>query len=77
MTVKFIPQAGVNMVKSVGAKVGGALAAFGRKLWYWRDDLSPINARRLANFTANRRGYWSLIIFSVLFYWLNNYLNQI
>jgi len=29
--------------------------------------LSPLNQRRLANFRANRRGYWSLWIFSVLF----------
>ncbi len=28
--------------------------------------LSPLNARRLANFHANRRGYWSLWIFTVL-----------
>ncbi|WP_205014695.1 ABC transporter permease [Rhodoligotrophos appendicifer] len=29
--------------------------------------LSPINRRRLDNFKANRRGYWSLWIFLVLF----------
>lgn len=29
--------------------------------------LSPLNHRRLANFKANRRGYWSLWIFLVLF----------
>jgi microcin C transport system permease protein len=29
--------------------------------------LSPLNRRRLANFKANRRGYWSLWIFLVLF----------
>ena len=29
--------------------------------------LSPINQRRLANFKANRRGYWSFWIFVVLF----------
>jgi microcin C transport system permease protein len=29
--------------------------------------LNPINRRRLANFKANRRGYWSLWIFLVLF----------
>ena len=29
--------------------------------------LSPINERRLANFRANRRGYWSFWIFMVLF----------
>lgn len=33
---------------------------FGRKL-------TPINQRRLANFRANRRGYWSFWIFLVLF----------
>ena len=29
--------------------------------------LSPLNQRRWRNFKANRRAYWSLIIFSVLF----------
>jgi len=29
--------------------------------------LSPINARRMENFKANRRGFWSLWIFLVLF----------
>jgi microcin C transport system permease protein len=29
--------------------------------------ITPITARRLANFRAHRRGYWSLWIFSVLF----------
>ena len=32
-----------------------------------RYALSPINARRWRNFKANRRGYWSLWIFLVLF----------
>ncbi len=32
-----------------------------------RFRLSPINRRRLANFKANRRGYWSFWIFLVLF----------
>jgi len=32
-----------------------------------RFSLSPINQRRLSNFKANRRGYWSLWIFLVLF----------
>ena len=31
------------------------------------DKLSPINQRRVANFKANRRGYWSLRIFLTLF----------
>jgi microcin C transport system permease protein len=30
-------------------------------------SLTPINRRRLANFRANKRGYWSLWIFLVLF----------
>ena len=29
--------------------------------------LSPINRRRLANFKAHRRGWWSFWIFLVLF----------
>jgi microcin C transport system permease protein len=32
-----------------------------------RFQLSPVNQRRLANFRANRRGYWSFWIFLVLF----------
>ena len=28
---------------------------------------SPLNQRRWSNFKSNRRGYWSLIIFSILF----------
>src|SRR5690348_759759 len=30
--------------------------------------LSPLTRRRLANFRANRRGYWSLWVFAVLFF---------
>ncbi len=29
--------------------------------------LSPLNQRRLSNFRANRRGYWSFVIFMILF----------
>lgn len=29
---------------------------------------SPLNRRRLANFKANKRGYYSLILFSILFF---------
>ena len=29
--------------------------------------MAPINQRRIENFKANRRGYWSLWIFLVLF----------
>jgi microcin C transport system permease protein len=44
---------------------GKAVAPVGetpRRRW-----LSPLNQRRWVNFKANRRGYWSLIIFSILF----------
>jgi microcin C transport system permease protein len=34
----------------------------GRRIW-----LSPLNRRRWENFKAHRRGYWSLIIFTILF----------
>ena len=30
--------------------------------------MSPLNARRLANFRANRRGYWSLWVFGALLF---------
>ena len=29
--------------------------------------LTPLTQRRLANFRANRRGYWSMMVFAVLF----------
>ena len=35
------------------------------KFLWWR--VRPITARRLANFRAHRRGYWSMWIFSILF----------
>jgi microcin C transport system permease protein len=37
-------------------------SAFSSKNW------SPLNKRRLANFKANKRGYYSLVIFSLLFF---------
>ncbi|MEC7130627.1 MAG: ABC transporter permease, partial [SAR324 cluster bacterium] len=30
--------------------------------------MSPINQRRLKVFLANRRGYWSLWLFGILFF---------
>ena len=33
-----------------------------------RFALSPLNRRRWQNFKANRRGYWSLWIFLILFF---------
>ncbi len=33
----------------------------------WGIRLSPLNQRRWRNFKANRRAYWALIVFSVLF----------
>ncbi|MGE0668732.1 MAG: ABC transporter permease [Sphingomonadales bacterium] len=37
-----------------------------RRLLFWR--LTPLNARRWAIFKSNRRGYWSLWVFGVLFF---------
>ena len=42
--------------------MGEAVLPQGRRTW-----LSPLNRRRWHNFKANRRGYWSLLIFTVLF----------
>lgn len=47
-------------IEGIGEAAGGARA---RR----RSPLSPLNQRRVRNFKANRRGYWSLILFSVLF----------
>ena len=41
-------------------------AAGENKFLFWR--ITPITARRLANFRANRRGFWSLWIFLALFF---------
>ncbi|TDI62826.1 MAG: ABC transporter permease [Alphaproteobacteria bacterium] len=38
----------------------------GSKFLFWH--LTPLNARRLQNFKANRRGYWSLWVFLILFF---------
>ncbi len=47
------------------AKTGSSV----RRLAFWRDfELSPLNKRRWQNFKANRRGYWSLWIFGVMFF---------
>jgi len=35
---------------------------------FFRHTLSPLNQRRWANFKANKRGFWSLWIFLVLFF---------
>ncbi len=40
---------------------------WGKRFWPSASRLSPLNRRRLANFKANRRGWWSLRIFLVLF----------
>jgi microcin C transport system permease protein len=41
-----------------------SVSSGGTHRWF---HLSPINRRRLANFKANKRGYWSLWIFLLLF----------
>ena len=43
------------------------MAAAGKsKFMFWH--ITPITARRLANFRANRRGFWSLWIFLTIFF---------
>ncbi len=46
------------------ASLQGTVAAPGRLR---SPKLSPLTRRRLRNFRANKRGFWSLIIFLVLF----------
>jgi microcin C transport system permease protein len=43
-------------------------AKTGRIARFLERNLSPLNRRRLANFIANRRGFWSFWIFLVLFF---------
>lgn len=60
------------MTKSIQASPVPALSRgrFGRLRDSYADwtRLSPINRRRWENFKANRRGYWSLIVFLALFF---------
>lgn len=53
--------------RSETAKTGDVAS---RRSWaFWRNiELSPINRRRWQNFKNNKRGYWSLWIFGVLFF---------
>jgi microcin C transport system permease protein len=44
-----------------------SVTEFTRKAAARRPSLSPLNQRRWENFKANRRGYWSLWIFLILF----------
>ena len=54
----FRDQAGAGRADARVAEAGG-------RGWF---SLTPINRRRWQNFKANRRGYWSLWIFLVLFF---------
>ncbi len=51
------------------AEAGGAAAVGGppdeRVLGF---SITPLNRRRLDNFKANRRGYWSMWLFAALFF---------
>ncbi len=55
-------------IKSILGYIWAPFAWVFSKIFFWRGDLSPINERRLANFRANKRGYWSLVIFAILFF---------
>ena len=56
-----LPQAGAGRQGAIGV---GHISVPPRRRRAW---LSPLNRRRWENFKVNRRGYWSLIIFMVLF----------
>jgi microcin C transport system permease protein len=48
--------------------ISGAAPAASHGWRFWRGfRLTPINRRRWQNFKANKRGYWSLIFFAVVF----------
>ena len=52
---------------TVRSEISSAGGADSIPLWRGRFSLSPLNQRRWRNFRRNRRAYWSLIIFCVLF----------
>jgi len=52
----------VSLEATAPGQIGSKVAVPARRF-----DLTPINLRRLQNFRANRRGYWSLWIFLALF----------
>ena len=54
-------------VADAGAPAASGVANKLARVWAWWPQLSPANQRRLANFKANRRGYYSLWIFLALF----------
>ena len=72
MDTKLPPQEGftkvLHLTKKFAADFWDWFSSSCSRIWHWQDHLTPLNERRLANFTANRRGYWSLIIFSFLFF---------
>ncbi len=47
--------------------MSSGIAAMSQRMGDRKFSLSPINRRRLANFVANRRGFWSAWIFAALF----------
>jgi microcin C transport system permease protein len=55
----LVPPASAPVIIDIGPAGAAEIGVRGR--------LSPLNRRRWENFKANRRGYWSLWIFTVLF----------
>ncbi|MDX2307678.1 MAG: ABC transporter permease [Hyphomicrobium sp.] len=54
--------------KGTSPHVERAASSVLERIFFWRGiELTPINRRRLTNFKANKRGYWSFWIFVVLF----------
>lgn len=64
-----VAQTALCILRRIGCFILAPLAMLWRAVFFWRrTDLTPINMRRLQNFKANKRGFWSLIIFTFLFF---------
>ena len=57
-------RAGIKSPDTTAVAPGGGLAVPPERRWI---GISPLNKRRWQNFKVNRRGYWSLWIFLILF----------
>ena len=57
-------RAGIKLPDTTAVSPAGGLSVPPERRWI---GISPLNKRRWLNFKANRRGYWSLWIFLVLF----------
>ena len=63
MDTRVTPPASVTSIARTRGRLAGLRARFAERF-----QVSPLNRRRWENFKANRRGYWSLVIFCALFF---------